>query len=79
MPIYDVKCNKCNLVYEVLEKYDSPPRKCKGCGTAFVLRLPSFPNFARQHDPYDALDRSIPGKPIKSFGNDRRKGGKDTT
>jgi hypothetical protein len=30
--------------------------------------------------PYDLLDGPIPGaKRIKSFANDRRKGGKDTT
>lgn len=79
MPIYDVECNDCSNVFEVLQKYGEQAPRCGTCfSTDTQIRI-SCPNIAREHDPYDALDKGMPGKSIKSFGNDRRKGGKDTT
>lgn len=80
MPIFDVKCEQCGEVEEVLKAY-AAKYKCKKCGgdTKHLVSAPkAFLGF--DYRPYDALDRRIPDtKPIKSFANDKRKGGKDTT
>lgn len=80
MPIYDIKCLKCDEVAEILQRYAEEP-VCPSCGGEAV-RLPCAPKgiHGLEYRPYDALDRVIPdSKKIKSFANDRRKGGKDTT
>jgi len=83
MPVYDAKCNKCEHVYEYRGPSHQAPGTCTACGsddTRIVWLSGSFPNTDTAKDPYDYLHGRIPdSKPIKSFANDRRRGGKDTT
>ena len=45
MPLYEYKCNKCNEVFEVLQRFsDAPVRLHEGCGGK-VARLLTAPNF----------------------------------
>lgn len=79
MPIFDIKCLKCNQVTEVFKRYeaDYPCPECKG---ETVTLPPAVKGIGRAKKPYDYLNGPIPdSKKIKSFANDRRKGGKDTT
>ena len=47
MPVYDFKCNKCEHVFELIQKYLDPHPKCEKCeeptikiisSTTFVLK-----------------------------------------
>lgn len=83
MPLYDARCNDCGETYEWSGPSYLAPGKCTHCGSddTRIVWLPGgTPSIDRAKDPYDLLDGRIPdSKPIKSFANDRRKGGKDTT
>lgn len=80
MALFDVRCNECGEVWEAAKKYDNPI-ECPLCSswntkTLMPLMKPSF----KAKDPYDMIgDNTGATKKIKSFANDRRKGGKDTT
>lgn len=85
MPLYDFRCNKCKHEFEETLAYhqltsEGPP-ECPECGSYFTKRVwLKAPNSDKAKDPYDYLDGPIPdSKTIKSFANDKRKGGKDTT
>lgn len=82
MPVYDARCNKCDKTYEYRGPSHQAPGQCEHCGSddTRIVWLSGFPSVDRAKDPYDYLNGRIPdSKPIKSFANDRRKGGKDTT
>lgn len=45
MPLYEYKCNKCNEVFEVLQRFSDAPLKVhEGCGGK-VKRLLTTPSF----------------------------------
>lgn len=45
MPLYEYKCNKCNEVFEVLQRFsDAPVKVHEGCGGK-VHRLLTTPSF----------------------------------
>lgn len=83
MGVWDCRCNECGNDYEFRGPSYRSPGSCDVCGsddTRIVWTRGSFPSIDTAKDPYDYLDGPIPdSKPIKSFANDRRKGGKDTT
>lgn len=81
MPLFDVQCMECDHRWEVSKAYedtvDCP--ECKGKITTTLLGATRV-NLNRL--PMDNIHKSmtLPGsKKIKSFANDKRKGGKDTT
>lgn len=77
---YDARCTQCGHDYEEKRHWSDPVSDCPLCGGIGVTIWKSVPILDKAKDPYDYLDGPIPDpKPIKSFANDRRKGGKDTT
>ena len=80
MNLYDARCTSCDHVFEERRGASDPVRSCPLCGAKSVTIWRSVPLLDRAKDPYDYLDGPIPSpKPIKSFANDRRNKGKDTT
>lgn len=82
MGVWDARCKDCNETYEYRGPSFKAPGSCTHCGSddTKIVWLRGFPSVDRAKDPYDLLNGPIPdGKPIKSFANDKRKGGKDTT
>ena len=83
MIVLDARCKDCGTDYEYRGQSYLAPGSCPECGsddTKVVWLSGSFPHTDSAKDPYDYLDGPIPdARPIKSFANDRRKGGKDTT
>lgn len=85
MPKYDFVCEKCEHVYEDTISYEQLKShnipECPECGSHFTKQVwLTAPNSDKAKDPFDMLDGyRPPGKKVKSFANDRRKGGKDTT
>lgn len=77
MPKFDVRCNECNHRAEVSKAYHDP-LECSECGGETTTLMPGVKGihgFGKQ--PYDYLDGPVPEpKKIKSFANDRRKGGR---
>ena len=46
MPIYEYQCEKCNHLFDALQKMDAPPlTDCPECGEATLKKLLSAPNF----------------------------------
>lgn len=81
MPVFDVRCEKCDVVVEVSKAYDEE-HLCTVCSTPTKTLMPRMkgPSWRVEQDPFDAVDKGMQlpdGKKIKSFANDRRKGGKD--
>lgn len=79
-PLHDWRCGRCDSTFEERGRVEDKP-SCVRCGSEEVsMVFMAGPSIKRPpSDPYDALDRVIhDNKPIKSFGNDRRRGGKDT-
>ena len=80
MPLYDARCNDCGHEFEERRKYDDPVSDCPQCFGPCKNIWKSVSLLDKAKDPYDYLDGPIPDpKPIKSFANDRRTKGKDTT
>ena len=82
MGLYDGRCKECNHTYEWRGPSYLAPGECPACGSddTKIVWLGQTPSIDRAKDPYEYLDGRIPeSKPIKSFSNDKRKGGKDTT
>lgn len=79
-PLFDCKCGQCGEVWEERKPYSEPAGECPKCGSYDTRTLLGSSVLRKAKDPYDYLDGRIPdSKPIKSFANDRRRGGKDTT
>jgi putative FmdB family regulatory protein len=45
VPIYDIKCDQCNYIFEELMAYSDPNPICTKCGSSNVIRLFGIPNF----------------------------------
>ena len=84
IPLFDFRCEACGNEWEERWPYSDVKNdlpNCPWCDSNFTKRIwTKAPMGDRAKDPYDYLDGPIPdSKPIKSYANDRRKGGKDTT
>lgn len=77
MPVFDVRCDKCGTIWEERKSFSGPTKECAVCGSNFATTLMPFIKGYKAKDPYDTIP-SISSKKIKSFANDRRKGGKNT-
>jgi hypothetical protein len=84
MPVFDVRCSNqsCAKVEEVSKAFEADHR-CQHCGCSTKTLMPRMNTVWKDNsNPFDMVDEnmSLPDtKKIKSFGNDRRKGGKDMT
>ena len=84
MPTYDIKCEKCEHIFEARiasAKFSAHLPECPECTSNFTkIVWLTMPSIDRAKDPYDYLDGPIPSsRKVKSFANDKRVGGKDTT
>jgi putative FmdB family regulatory protein len=61
MPIYEYHCEKCDNVFEILQKVDDPLPECPSCGKKKVKKLINAP----------ALRFVGPGWTPKYFGEDK--------
>lgn len=78
--VWDIYCRRCAELWEAWLRNDEDLPDCPKCGSEDTKRFPGGLKSHKAKDPYDYLNGPIPDpKPIKSFANDRRKGGKDTT
>jgi len=81
MPVFDIRCEKCDEVTEVSKAFDATVA-CPVCAHPVTLTLmPRMkgPSWRDNSNPFDDVDKgmSLPdAKKIKSFAHDRRKGGK---
>lgn len=65
MPLYEYKCSKCGLVFEVLQKVSSPPiKKCIQCGSP-VQKIISPPALQFKGDGWYVTDYARKKKPEK--------------
>lgn len=78
MPFFSTRCLDCPHDWDDLLKWDEWPKPCPKCGGTRTVRLPSYPSKQIQRET-DPMKVGNADPPIKSFANDRRKGGKDTT
>jgi DNA-directed RNA polymerase subunit RPC12/RpoP len=81
MPKFDVRCNQCNHEWEAFKAYDAVV-ECPECSSMDSKTLMPRMKHHKAKDPFDlvGMGQKVPdAKPIKSYANDRRKGGKDTT
>jgi putative FmdB family regulatory protein len=82
-PLFDVRCERCEHTFEERKEFNDESGPCPRCGSESTHTLLSGGLAHRPaKDPYDLIGpgASIPSsKKIKSFGNDRRSGGKDIT
>ena len=81
MPKYDARCKDCDNLFEEERPWQADVADCPSCGSTNTRTVwTRVLLLDKAKDPYDYLDGPIPSsRQIKSFGNDRRKGGKDTT
>jgi len=80
MPLFDVECDKCGLVWEVIKKYETFAPECPKCGSNFTRTLMPLMKHRPARSVDDMLHNRPPdSKPTKSFAHDRRRGGKDTS
>lgn len=82
MPRFDIRCQRCNHEWAASKAFDAEIA-CPECGSiATTTLMPRVQGIDKAKDPFDLVHggMSLPGsKKIKSYGNDRRKGGKDST
>ena len=78
MPVFDCKCDKCGYIWEEVKSFSTPACCCPECGSADTKTLMTLMKHHRAKDPYDYLNHTPDARPIKSFANDKRKGGKNT-
>lgn len=79
MPVYDAKCDTCEHEFEERRKSQDEVGHCPICGNTAHTIWTMVPILDKAKDPYDLLDGRIPdSRPIKSFANDKRRGGKNT-
>jgi len=81
MPVFDVRCEKCDEVTEVSKAFDAlvPCPVCAHPVTKTLMPQMCGVSWRDNSNPFDDVDKgmSLPDpKKIKSFANDRRKGGK---
>ena len=76
---WDVRCERCDHVWEEHKEFSDPDPECPQCGSNFTHTMRSLGQlFVKAKDPYDYINGRIPdAKPIKSFAKDYRRGGKD--
>lgn len=61
MPVYDIKCNECGRVSEILLRgTDDKAIHCPGCGSENIERLIAAPNMIRMEAP--ALGKTCCGR-----------------
>ena len=73
-PVFDVRCDRCETVVEVFKAFkDEYP--CPHCQSPTTTLMPT-PHVAMTEAELDPHNQRQGSAPIKSFGNDRRKGGK---
>ena len=61
MPVYDIKCNECGIVSEILLRgADDKAIHCPGCGSENIERLIAAPNVIRMEAP--ALGKTCCGR-----------------
>ena len=77
MPKFDVRCTECSYEAEITKAFKDT-HACPDCGATTKTLMPGVKGihgFGKQ--PYDYLNGPVPDpKKIKSFANDRRKGGR---
>lgn len=82
MPKFDVRCNQCDHEWEAFKAY-AEEAECPKCHSMDSKTLmPMTQSHRKAKDPFDliGMGQKIPdARKVKSFANDRRKGGKDTT
>ena len=79
-PVFDIRCDRCDNIWEEVKKYEDPAPECPKCGSYFTRTLLGTIFVPRAKDPYDYLDGYRPStKPIKSYASDKRQKGKDTS
>ena len=81
MPTYDARCKNCMNEFEEFRHWSAPVGPCPECKSESTFTVwKSVSILDKAKDPYDHINGPIPSpKKVKSFANDRRKGGKDTT
>lgn len=81
MPLFDVQCMECDHRWEAYKAYEDK-LDCPECQGTITTTLLGCPRINLNRLPMDNIHKSMSlpgGKKIKSFGNDKRRGGKDTT
>lgn len=78
MPIYEYKCLKCNLQFEILQKIsDAPLKKCEECG-GDVKKQISAPAFRLKGSGWYETDYKTGNKKNLSSSDDSSGTKKDT-
>ena len=76
MPTFDQRCQECNHEWVVYKAFEAPAT-CPECNSTTTKTLmPRVQGLPLESDPTRVGNTD---KTIKSFGNDRRRGGKDTS
>jgi putative FmdB family regulatory protein len=69
MPIYEYRCNSCNIQFELRQKFsDTPADKCPKCGGA-VSKLVSAASFSLKGAGWYGDGYSAKTEPTKSEGD----------
>ncbi len=88
MPLYEYKCNKCNEVFEVLQRFsDAPVKVHEGCGgkVARLLTAPTFQfkgsgfyitDYSNKHSSGPAHDSNGSNGSDGASGNGKSENGK---
>lgn len=81
MAFYDARCNTCEHLFEERRNSGEPVSHCPLCGNESRTVWTSVPILDKAKDPFDLITcGTVPSsKKTKSFANDKRRGGKDTT
>lgn len=81
MPMFDMRCDVCQHKWEASKAYQEQV-DCPVCQAVETKTLLGGTSFTRVKDPMDRISKSMSlpsAKKIRSYGNDKRRGGKDTT
>lgn len=76
MTKFDVKCTACFHIWEEEKAYGDPEGDCPKCGSSFTKTILSGFCTPNTKQPYDYLATHREYKTIKSYANDKRKGGR---
>jgi hypothetical protein len=63
MILWDIECENCGNVWESWAEGNIAPN-CPICDSAFTNLLPGGLHSDKAKDPYDYLDRRLPGKRV---------------